>query len=411
MPAQPAPKTVEWLVVGGGIHGTYVARELRKAGVSREDLLIIDRHGELLTSFRRKARACGMRTLRSNYVQHIGPGPFGLKAFAESNDREEELVPTTDSQPRPTVDLFFAYAHHVIDRFDLDDLVRQATVTAMEENGSLLVETTTGRFSPARVVLAIGPGNRYRRPAWAGNQARIEHVWDSMAAPDATVRAGETVWVVGGGITAGQVGTAVAETADTVTICTRHPIREALREADPRWLNWDYIQKELQTLPPGSKARYDRLQRARNDGAMPPYLFEELEAMANVSIRHGEIDCVVPAADELLVSCGDGRSTEVDRIILATGFEPVWEHPFVRSVADALSLETGHRGLPVLDDETLAWQRETDGQSPLLVTGKLAEATVGPFAGNIPGARRAAERIVGTHPTGETETKPAEATA
>jgi cation diffusion facilitator CzcD-associated flavoprotein CzcO len=45
--------------------------------------------------------------------------------------------------------------------------------------------------------------------------------------------AGETVWVVGGGITAAQFATSIADHAD-ITLCTRHPLRTALREADPR---------------------------------------------------------------------------------------------------------------------------------------------------------------------------------
>lgn len=401
MTARASERQVEWLVVGGGIHGTYVARELLEAGVPREEVVVVDSHGELLASFRGKARACGMDTLRSNYVQHIGPSPFGLQRFAEARDRDDELVPTRNSQVRPTVDLFLEYADHVIERFELDDLLQKGTVTGIERDGSLVVKTATDSIRAARVILAVGPGDRYRKPAWARNQPRVEHVWDTTAHPGEAVEDDETVVIVGGGITAGQVATTMADCVERVTVCTRHPIREALREADPRWLNWNYIEDELHSLSAGSKARLDRLQRARNDGTMPPYLIDELERTANVAVRRDEIEDVVQTGDGLLVSCRRDSGTHADRVVLATGFEPVFEHPFVRSVADSLELERGHRGVPVLDDETLAWRTETGERSRVMVTGELAAGTVGPFAGNIPGARRAAERIVEGCPAGE----------
>ena len=50
--------------------------------------------------------------------------------------------------------------------------------------------------------------------------------------------------------------------------------------------------------------------------------------------------------------------------------------------------------MPVLGDDTLAWQRDDSGFVPLYVSGTLALGTVGPYAPNIPGARRAGDRIV-----------------
>ena len=388
----------EWVVVGGGIHGTYVARELLDAGVSREDIVILDTHGKLLGSFRRKARACGMETLRSNYVQHVGPTPFGLERFAETHEREDELVPTRNSQPRPTVDLFLDYADHVVDRFGLAGLVREATVTGIDRDDSLVVQlqggTSHDQIRATRVVLAVGQGDRYRRPEWAVDQSRVEHVWDTGTSPAETVETDETVWVVGGGTTAGQVATSMADHVERVTLCTRHPLEEALREADPRWLNWRHIERELHSLPPGSKARYERVRDARNDATMPQYLLAELRSSETLAVCHDQIIEVFETDDGLLVSCEHGTDSGVDRIVLATGFEPVSDHPLVRSAADSLSLARGYRGLPVLDDETLAWQTQNGDNSNIFVTGALAATTVGAFAGNVPGARRAAERLV-----------------
>ncbi|ELY71742.1 FAD/NAD(P)-binding protein, partial [Natronobacterium gregoryi] len=56
----------ECVIVGGGIHGTYlIQRLLEDADLEREDVTIVDPHDRLLASFRRKAAACEMDELRS----------------------------------------------------------------------------------------------------------------------------------------------------------------------------------------------------------------------------------------------------------------------------------------------------------------------------------------------------------
>ncbi len=393
---------VDWVIVGGGIHGTYIARELLESGVSRDEIVVLDSDGELLASFRRKARACGMETLRSNYVQHVGPSPFGLEGFAEANNRGEELVPTRNSQPRPTLDLFLDYADSVIDQFDLQNLVHEATVTGLREERSLVVETTAGSVQATNVVLAVGPGERFSRPDWARGSERVEHVWDEPTTPAERVESGDCVWVVGGGTTAAQFATSVTDQADSVVLCSRRPLQVALREADPTWLNWQHIAKQLHSLPPGSQARYDRLREARNEGTIPPYLKRELDGTENIDCRYEELTGVVETPEELLLTGEQNTGYRADRVVLATGFEPVYDHPFVERVACVLGLERGYRGMPVLDDTTLAWRRQQGGCSRLFVTGRLAEGTLGTFAGNIPGARRAAERIIESQANGDT---------
>ncbi|MFC7060125.1 FAD/NAD(P)-binding protein [Halovenus salina] len=389
---------VTWLIVGGGIHGTYIARELKESDITPDDLMVVDSKGELLASFRRKARACGMETLRSNYVQHIGPSPFGLERFAEAKVRDDELISTQNSQPRPTLDLFVEYAEQVIERFDLQELVREATVTGISGDGPLIVETTTGSIRAANVVLAVGPNERFNRPAWAGDMDRVSHVWDEPTAPPERIEDGERVWVIGGGTTAAQFATSVADQAASVVLCSRSPLEIALREADPRWLNWQYITKQLHSLPPGSQARYDRLRKARKKGTIPPYLQRELDKTDNLEHHHEELTMVLETRDGLRLTGEQGAVHQADRVVLATGFESVYDQPLVERIASKLELERGHRGMPVLEDSTLAW-RTRDGEcSRIFVTGRLAEGSLGAFAGNIPGARRAAERILNPQP-------------
>lgn len=70
---------------------------------------------------------------------------------------------------------------------------------------------------------------------------------------------------------------------------------------------------------------------------------------------------------------------------------PARRRPFVERLAGELGLERGHDGVAILDDRSLGWRGSVDG---IDASGALAEATAGPFAGNIIGARRAADRIL-----------------
>ena len=114
----------------------------------------------------------------------------------------------------------------------------------------------------------------------------------------------------------------------------------------------------------------------------------------NLRIWHDEVSELEYDEEALDVRTEKDRQIEDAQIVLATGFEPIYEHPFVEKTAENLNLaRTENIGMPELNDSNLRWKHEDGRDSPLQVSGKLAEGTVGPFAGNIAGARRAAERI------------------
>ncbi|WIV66841.1 FAD/NAD(P)-binding protein [Natrialbaceae archaeon AArc-T1-2] len=391
---------LECVIVGGGIHGTYLLqRLLEDAGLDREAVTIVDPHERLLDSFRRKARACEMTELRSTFVHHVGTEPFGLEDFAEARGRTDELLPTPGYPRRPSLSLFLDYADYVIDGNDLAALHRQASVetirpTASDRDDGLVLETSDGPIRTRHAVLAIGHGGRYRRPDWAEGVDGVTHVWDEFD-PDA--RVDETV-VVGGGITACQLATCLAE-REAVTVLSRHPVERAVTEADPRWINWNHIESHLHRHPSGSRARYETVGAARNDATVPPYLHDRLEAAVDrgdLAVRRGDIGSARTVDGTVRLLLADGGCLVADRVVLATGFAPVFEHPFVERVARNLDLERGYRGMAVLEDETLAWRRIDGGRSRLFVTGALAAGTVGPLAGNVAGARRSADRIAAT---------------
>ncbi|CAI48204.1 uncharacterized protein NP_0226A [Natronomonas pharaonis DSM 2160] len=397
----------EFVIVGGGVHGTYLANRAT-AEYDPEDITIVDPAPRLLSTFRQRAARCGMTELRSPFVHHLGRDPFDLETFAHSRGREAELVPTPNYPPRPTLSLFCDHAAHVIARRGLDALHRRGTVTDVRDAGDgLVVETTGGTLRSRRVVLAVGHGPP-SLPEWAGDA--IDHVWDDApnsgrtASPRAVAADGGNVVadgdgvaentndkapdiVVGGGSTAAQV--ALQRNADI--LLSRHPLRTSVTEAEPPWVNWPHIQRELHGHPPGSKARLKTVREARKSGTIRPQLRDRLEA-SDVSVVVGEVESAVETDDAVRLRLTDGRPLAGDAVCCATGFEPPWDRPFVRRLASSLGLERGYDGMPVLDDATVSWRGDTDG---IYASGALAAGTVGPFAGNVIGARRAADRIVG----------------
>ncbi|ELY97006.1 hypothetical protein C482_14584 [Natrialba chahannaoensis JCM 10990] len=382
-------------IVGGGIHGTYLAqRLLEDAPFDRAAVCILEPHARLLDSFREKATACGMEALRSTFVHHVGTEPFGLERFAEATDRENELVPTVDYPPRPSLDLFLDYSEHVIEQKELDSLHRQTTVNGIHEHPDgtgLRLETTAGPIDTDHCVLAIGHGGQYRWPDWANTLDDAEHVWEGFD-PDRSV---DRTIVVGGGITAAQLACELSET-QSVALLSRHPLEWEVSEADPPWINWSHVEQNLHVHPPGSSERFEVISDARHTATVPPSLYTELKNRIDggaLTLAQGAVDAATDEGESVRLSLDHGLQLLGDRVVLATGFESVFDHPFVDRITNELDLGRGYRGMPVLDDETLVWQCEDGRFVPLYVSGALALGTVGPYAPNIPGARRAADRI------------------
>ncbi|RDZ33975.1 MULTISPECIES: FAD/NAD(P)-binding protein [unclassified Haloferax] len=393
----------EYVIIGGGVHGTCVANYLLDEGrFDHEELCLVDPHERLLASFATKARQCGMQTLRSTFVHHIDTEPFSLDSFAEGAHREHELVPTEDYPNRPTLDLFLDHARYVIDRRDIDACHRQSTVTGVTRSrtrGLLRVDTSRGSLDARRVVLAVGLGGQPTVPSWAASlsdAARLAHVWDDDFDPAAAATFDGRTFVVGGGITAAQLACHLSKRTD-VTLLSRRGLEVELTEADPQWINWRHIEQEIHSLPPGSAARYDRIRAARHDATIPPYVARRLadaRDCGDLDVRCGEIDHAHAADGRLQLRFDDGTTATDVQVVLATGYDPAPEHPLVGTLAESLSLERGANGFPVLNDRTLAWRRTDGADSALYVSGALAEMSVGPFARNVVGGRRAAERLL-----------------
>ena len=390
----------EYAIIGGGVHGTHIANKLvNDGGLDTSELAVFDPegYGEV---FDQRTSDSGTDYLRSPEVHHTGRDPFDLKSYAEARNRREELTSEGGNPLRPSTELFIDHLDYVVDSNNLDESLIEDYVTDLREEDNLILETDDGTYTAENGVLAIGNG-KPNCPDFAEQEpdyAPVSHIFDSgFSSEDAQRYDGETV-IVGGSITAGQLSGLLSRKCEGgVTMMSRSPIELELVEAEPEWTNWSHIEDELHDLE--TEERHQRVQQQRYDGTMPEYVWNDLKDCldeGNLRIWHDEVSELEYDGEALDVRTGKGREIEDAQVVLATGFEPIYEHPFVEDTVENLNLATSENiDMPVLNDENLGWKHEDGRDSPLQVSGKLAEGTVGPFAGNIAGARRAAERITG----------------
>ena len=386
---------LDWLIIGGGVHGTHLSLVLtERTGVSHDRLRVLDPHEGLLARWTRCTRNTGMTHLRSSLVHHIGLHPFDLKHFAR--EVTVETQPTfAHPYKRPALELFQQHSRAVVREHGMDDLHLRGRAQRLERTDEgWCVETTRGALQARNVLLAIGPGEQPRWPDWATALNALGAPVRHLFAPDFR-RAGLTDWnhavVVGGGMSAAQVALAMADDAPgRVTLLARHPPREYQLDADPGWMSPEQLKQYNQQS--SYEQRRKIVDGARRPGSVTPGLARE----CRYAVRRGELGHVVATIEEARPTqsgavefdlTGDATVASADQVILATGFEEgrpggAW----LDAAIERLCLPCSACGFPIVN-ERLEWA------PGLHVTGPLAELEIGPAARNIVGARLAGKRL------------------
>jgi hypothetical protein len=76
---------LEWLIIGGGIQGTYLSHLFTNhLGISRKHLRVLDPYGEPLAVWRHPTANCGISHLRSPATHNIDLGIMSLHRFIRS---------------------------------------------------------------------------------------------------------------------------------------------------------------------------------------------------------------------------------------------------------------------------------------------------------------------------------------
>ncbi|TVR03473.1 MAG: flavoprotein [Deltaproteobacteria bacterium] len=384
---------LDWLIIGGGIHGVHVAASLRgRAGVDGRRLRIVDPGAQLLDRWRACTGVTGMTHLRSPAVHHLALEPMSLHQYA---GQRRHRAPGVFAPPydRPSLALFNAHCDAVIEEHGLAAGHVRARATSVDRvpDGWTVHLDGGAKLDTRQLVLAMGSAEAPAMPAWslAAGEA-VRHVfdpalmWPSSAPP-------LRIAVVGGGITACQVALRLAGEGHAVHLLCRHALREHQFDSDPGWLGPKYMAAFERERDWGARRRM--IARARHRGSVPPDVHAAIRrAREGGRLRiheSGVVGCVTTLAGEVRLRTDEGEfPTGLDRVLLATGFAT--ERPggdLVDRLVEEERLAVAPCGYPVVDG-SLQWA------SGLFVTGPLAELELGPSSRNIAGARRAGERLV-----------------
>ena len=404
---------VQWqtdiAVIGAGPQAlTLVTHVLQKKAKLRDRIQVFDPSGTWMSQWQRQFADQEIPELRSPAVHHPDPNAHALRTFAEG--RCHELHAPYD---RPGTRLFQEFCDRLVERWQLQDRVVPAQVSRLE----LYPETRFNRpvrfqlslstretVLARRVVLAIG-GGQPRWPNWAqiamqsAPPERLSHA-QQVRLPNLGSLAGETVLIVGSGLSSAHLALGAVKRGAKVLMMARRTFRERIFDAEPGWLGPKYLkgfhaESDMET-------RWQMVQEARDGGSITPAIMLRLRRLQ----REGHITfyehCEVADAhwngDAWAVCCGNQavhtclahQPTQhpIHRIWLATGTTfNIEAEPLLADIVAQHPIETVH-GLPLLDQH-LRWPG-----CELFLMGPWTALQVGPVARNLFGGKLACDRIV-----------------
>ncbi len=385
---------IAWLIIGGGIHGTYLSHLLvNQVGLDRNEVCVLDPHQAPLATWNRNATNCGMRYLRSPATHNIDIPVLSLYRFARSSDVKEiaDFIPPYN---RPSLLLFQKHCEHVIRHYRLEEFRIVGRALALHKNNphSLTAETSVGSIAARNVILAMGLGEQPYWPSWARRLqqagSRIGHVFDygfrTADIPEST----EGVIVVGGGLSAVQTALMLSKRlAGRVRLLSQHDLYESQYDFDPCWIGPKCLRKFYRQDYGSRRATVDR---ARVGGSLPCEIFEEFRTALDTTDLHfqkSRIRSAVPDGNRIRLDTDTG-TVWADTVVLATGF--LTNRPggdFIDQVIEEFGLQCGSCGFPIIGED-LRWAAN------IFVTGPLAELQLGPCARNIIGARNAGRHLL-----------------
>ncbi len=385
---------LDWLIIGGGVHGTAISHALTvRAGVPRDRLRVLDPYHKPLARWTALAVNTGMEFLRSPLAHQLHFDPFSLRFFAQIQ-QGKSLARFIPQYSRPSFDFFQAHCAWLIEHYHLDTLRITGRAERLDRiHNGWRVETADGSLEARRVVLAMGATEQPYWPTWAINLrnagARIHHIFD-MDFVRENLLSWSQATIIGGGITAAQTALAMTDQQPgTVKLLMRHPVRIAHFDSDPCWVTSICLTQFHQDRD------FDRrraiIKQVRNRGSMPPDVAAHLEKAVQSGFLYqqsGEVENgFVDEQGQIQLHLLNGEVLKTDLVILATGFESMRPGgAFIDDAINEYDLPLAACGYPIVD-ELLCW-------SPgIYVSGPLAELEIGPVSRNIIGSRLAAERL------------------
>ena len=382
---------LEMLIIGGGIHGVHLAHcLLQQTHMTHDDIRILDPHEELLHEWRRCARNCGMKYLRSSSVHHIDIHPFSLRRYAalSENRRDTNFIAPKN---RPSVELFDAHCRMVVDDHQLESLhIKGRALEFQNKVKCVRVVTAEETINARFVLLAIGMGEQPLWPTWAVRLREmgvsVNHVFDPCFCLDG-YQADGPIAVIGGGISGGHISLRVTEKLNAnVLLVSRKEVVVSNFDFAPGWIGPRNTEGFYRSP---IEQRRQQIVAARAKGSVPQDMklaLDKAAALHQLTLITDDItDAKCQNGGALLI--GRQGRYECQRIVLATGFiEKRPDGGFMTQAVNEFNLKTAACGFPVITP-SLQWHDR------IFVTGPLSELQIGPVARNIVGARHSSSRI------------------
>lgn len=333
-------------IVGGGFGALLVYTTLRFRGVKAGDMAVFAPERSPVACWQKFASAICQRDMRSESVGHFYPTDSPGLATVEAirTFSLKPLVLSWFDRYHPTVAMMVEHIERVARQVGFFASYRQAMIgevvktedgfQLLDMNGEVVGETQ-------HVILAVGHGRlaipdvvaRFQE-RYPGDPRVISSYEPKQYWPQ------EVVLVVGDGLTAGTEWVNVLEHGGCVLgvslsgFILNQPLNTPRKYFSKRGLE-----------PYRNQLRGERVRelRAAQKGTLPTYQYGK--AMYNtgrkeelLQLMQGELVDIMPTADHMLhcrVELHDSDETKefcVDRVIYATGFEPVTTHPLMRKL-------------------------------------------------------------------------------
>lgn len=388
----------EWLIIGGGVHGTAIANKLLKATDTRlQDICMIDPHKAPIQRWIDRTAATGMQYLRSPGEHSLDVGSTALYKYAREKMGGKELFYSDFN--RPALRLFNAHSAALIDEQHIAETLVSGTATTIKRiSGGYAVDldlidgasTSKASIAARRVVIATGESH-LDIPEWAQGATNVVHLFDKQKLECALAATPQKIAVIGGGISAAQCATRLArQYPGSVSLIHKTSFRIHQFDTDRCWVRGNCLEK-LKAEADYSK-REKIVDKARLYGSFPVDVRDAL----NTAIFNESVCCRQDAVAAARSSAGNGIELQLesgerhhfDLVILATGFTRGFANDvFISSAITDLGLPCTATNMPITD-KYLRWSQD------LFVSGRLAELTAGPFARNIFGAQACMDRIM-----------------
>jgi len=378
--------TTKTCIIGAGPQGLAAALHLKQVDPAT-DVTVIDHSDKWLASWNQQFERAEINTLRSPIVHHPSPNPYALTDFVTRKKLSRSGLPYDP----PTTEAFSAFCAEIITEAGLTPPLRAIPESLFSDHKSVELKTSIGIIRAENLIIATNPYQRVV-PQWTwdliGHQAGLlEHALD-VNLPGMSDLSGQSIAIIGGGLTGAHLARNAALKGAAVTIIARRPLQIRDFDTEPGWLGPKYLTKYHAEAD--ADRRIQTAKAARNGGSIPAWMHDSLTAPINEgSIEILDSTEVISARTASPKGCVLNLNTDEtaysDQVWLATGTQSTlhsmrWLQPILEDI-------------PIIDGFPLVDQSLRLGPHPIFVMGRSATFALGPAAGNLWGARHAARRI------------------